>query len=102
MNKQYKKVKDDVFTAEDNFVDEVSEFFIAVSKREDGKFGLVAEIDLSKYPIIEKPLIGATKQDLEAILKVAKEAAQRSGGCIKIIRFSKCEIFKEFHHNEKI
>lgn len=99
MKKSYKKISDKVFCAEENFVDEADEFYIAVYVDSNGKEGLIAQIDLSHFPPIEKSLIGATIEDRDEIIKSAEKISNEGGLKVKIIRFSKREVIKEFPSN---
>jgi len=92
----YRKIKDNVYSADKNFVKKAAEFYVAVAVNKDGHEGVVAQIDLERFPPIEKALIGATKQDLEAIKKAAENAAKEHGIRIRVLKYTMSEVIAEF------
>lgn len=95
--RQYKKVKDGVYTAEKNFVPQAKEFFLAVAVSNEGNEGVIAKIDLGRFPPVEKPLMGATEEDRKAIFESAKEAAKQSGLVVRILKYTQCEVIETFY-----
>lgn len=93
---KYKKSKENVYIAKENFVGAMKEFFVAIVIDENGREGVVAQIDLNRYPLIEKALMGASQSDKEAILKAAPDCAKKSGMKVKVLRFTQPEIIAEF------
>lgn len=102
--KSYKKVKENVYKAPENFQGKVKEFFLAVAVDEDGTEGVVAQLDLGRFPPVEKPLMGATQKDKESIIEAAQNGADQAGIVIRLLRFTNCEVIKEFRptKNEKM
>lgn len=92
----YKQVAPNVWQAKDNYVKKATEFYIAVSVDENGNGGLIALLDMDRFPLVEKPLIGATQADREAIIKEAKEAAAHSKRKVKVLKFTSVEVICEF------
>ncbi len=96
MSGDYKKIKENVYTARDNFVAEVDEIYVAVALM-DGQEGILSRVDFSIFPPIEKPMMGATITDKDAILKCAELASKEAGIKINVIKLSKREVIKTFY-----
>lgn len=94
--KQYKKFKENVYFAEENFISKIHEFFLAIAINKDGKEGVIAQIYHSDIFPVEQPLMGSSKADKEDILKKAKRCAKDSGMKVRVLRFTKCETIAEF------
>lgn len=94
--KEYKKVNEKVYSAEDNFVKKADQFFIAVAVNSRGEEGVIAEIDLSRFPIVEKPLMGATISDKEAIMSAAEKASKEGDIKVRVLRYTVREVIAEF------
>lgn len=95
MTKSYKKFKKDVYIAEGNFVRKADEFFIAVAIDANGNEGVVAEIDFNRHPLIEKPLMGVSIADRDAIIKSAQRASNQSEMKIRILRYKVSDVICE-------
>ena len=94
--KQYTKIKENVYTAKENFVSKIDEFFLAISVDENGNEGVVAQVDLTSFHLCEKPLMGASKSDKEAILEAADKLSKQHEVKIKVLRFTHVETIAEF------
>jgi hypothetical protein len=95
-DRTYKKVKNNVYIAKDNFVKKATEFYLAVSVDMNGNEGVVAMIDLNRYPHVEKPLMGVSIEDKEAILKAAENASHEAAVKIRVLKYTRCEVIAEF------
>lgn len=94
--KTYKQVKENVYTADENFVKRAKEFYVAVAVNADGHEGVVAHIDLQRFPPVEKPLMGATIADRDSIIELARKASKEAQIKIRVLKYTACEVIEEF------
>jgi nitrogen regulatory protein PII-like uncharacterized protein len=94
--KKYTKVKDNVFTTKENFVKKAKDFYVAVAVDKDGSEGVIAMVDFNRFPPMEKPLMGASEEDRDAIMKAAKDASENAVMKIRVLKYTQVEVYAEF------
>lgn len=95
-DKTYKKLNKNVYQAKENFVKKAVEFYVAVAVDKDGSEGVIAQIDFNRFPPIEKPLMGASIEDRDAIMQAAEAASHHAVMKIRVLKYTLCEVYAEF------
>jgi hypothetical protein len=94
--KNYRKLRDNLFIADENMLEKVKEFYIAIYVHDDGKEGILSKIDFNRFPPVEQDAMGASMDDKDAILKYCEKISKEENIKIKVLKFTKCEIIKKF------
>lgn len=95
-DRRFKKIKDNVYTAKENFVKKATEFYVAVAVDRDGSEGIIAQIDLGRFPPVEKAMMCASIEDRDAIMKAAEQASKDAVMEIRVLKYTKVEVYAVF------
>jgi hypothetical protein len=92
----FRKLRDNLYIADKNMLEKVKEFYLAVYVSDDGKEGVLSEIDFNLFPAIEKVAMGASVADRDYILKYCEKISKEKNIKINVLKFSNCEIIKKY------